>query len=76
MDFPSENELIANKNNGEVDGIRRDLGVDVLDYLTVENLLKAVPYPDTKTDYCTACFTKNYPIQIDDRSADKQTFDD
>ncbi len=65
MDFPSAGELIANQHNQNVEEIRKDLGVTSLSYLSTEKLLESVPYKHEKTDYCTACFTKNYPIPID-----------
>jgi len=63
MDFPSKEELIANHHES-VAGIARDLGADTLEYLSVQGLMDAVPHVPG-TDYCTACFTGNYPIQID-----------
>jgi amidophosphoribosyltransferase len=76
MDFPSKDELIANKHNGNIEGIREELGVDKLDYLSTEKLLEAVPYGHKKTGYCTACFTGEYPIPIEEFSPFKETFDD
>jgi len=43
MDFPSENELIANQHNQNVEEIRKDLGVNSLAYLSNEKLLESVP---------------------------------
>ena len=65
MDFPSAGELIANQHHQNIDEIKTELGVTSLAYLTTENLLQSVPYKHEKTDYCTACFTKNYPIEIE-----------
>jgi amidophosphoribosyltransferase len=64
MDFPSRDELIANQFNLNVDAIRDSLGVDSLCYLSIEGLLDAVPH-DNGEGYCTACFTGNYPVEID-----------
>ncbi len=64
MDFPSTEELIANQLNLDVDQIRKALGVDSLHYLSIEGLLDAVPHDDGE-GYCTACFTGNYPVEID-----------
>ncbi len=75
MDFPSEEELIANQFNGDVEAIRKSLGVESLNYLSVESLLESVPKTTEKTDYCTACFTKNYPIPIEIET-DKAKFDE
>ena len=64
MDFPSMEELIANQHNLDVERISEALGVDTLHYLSVEGLLSAVPH-DNGEGYCTACFTGNYPVEID-----------
>lgn len=63
MDFPSREELIANHHDS-VESIGHALGVDSLAYLSVEGLLDAVPH-DEGIDYCTACFTGDYPVTIE-----------
>jgi len=69
--------LIANQHNQDIEGIRNELGVNTLSYLSTEKLLESVPYKHEKTDYCTACFTKNYPIQIEGlEEMKKNQFDD
>lgn len=64
MDFPSKEELIANQYNLDLEAIRQELGVDTLTYLSVNGLLESAPQ-DEGIGYCTACFTGNYPVQID-----------
>jgi amidophosphoribosyltransferase len=64
MDFPTPNELIANKHDGDVEKIREDLGVDSLGYLTLDNLLEAAPHENGES-YCTACFSGKYPTQVE-----------
>jgi len=64
MDFPSPNELIANRCDGDVKRIGKDLGVDSLEYLSIEDLLDSVPY-ENGANYCTACFSGKYPVAID-----------
>lgn len=77
MDFPSAGELIANQHHQNIEEIRKELGVTELAYLSIEKLLESVPYKNEKTDYCTACFTKNYPIQIGGlEEMKKDEFDD
>lgn len=69
MDFPSRGELIANEFDVDADKIGRSLGVDSLKYLSVEKLLDSVPHCNKRGDeigYCTACFTGNYPVPIDE----------
>ena len=76
MDFPSKDELIANQHHGNIESMKEELGVDRLDYLSTEKLLESVPYNTEKTGYCTACFTGDYPIPIEEFSVYKETFDD
>jgi amidophosphoribosyltransferase len=64
MDFPSSEELIANQHNLDIEEIRKVLGVTSLEYLSIEGLLDAVPHENGE-GYCTACFTGNYPVEID-----------
>jgi amidophosphoribosyltransferase len=60
IDFPTSRELIASSRT--VEKIRKFIGLDSLGYLSLEGMLKAMPI-DRKT-FCTACFTKKYPIEI------------
>jgi amidophosphoribosyltransferase len=64
MDFPSKEELIANHYQN-TDEIGQAIGVDSLKYLSMEKLLEAVP-KGHNVGYCTACFSGEYPIPIED----------
>ncbi|HET6273610.1 MAG TPA: amidophosphoribosyltransferase [Bacteroidota bacterium] len=64
MDFPTPKELIANQCGGDVQKIGEELGVDSLEYLSIENLLASVPH-ENGANYCTACFSGKYPVKID-----------
>lgn len=64
MDFPSKEELIANTCGGDVKRIEAELGVDSLEYLELDDLLASVPH-ENGANYCTACFSGNYPVAID-----------
>ncbi len=68
MDFPRSDELIANAFDGKVDEIADYIGVDSLSYLSMEGMLESAPKEEGK-HYCTACFSGQYPIQIDTESA-------
>ncbi len=68
MDFPSKKELIANQCDMDIEKIRQKLGVDSLAYLSVDGLLNSSPQGKSE-GYCTACFTGNYPIAIEENSA-------
>jgi amidophosphoribosyltransferase len=60
MDFPTRKELIAAWNTPEQ--IREYLGVDSLQYISVEGMLAAAGNEPDK--YCTACFTGRYPVAL------------
>lgn len=62
IDFPNQKELIA--HNLSVEEIRRYLGVDSLHYLSIEGMLSCVKMQPEK--YCTACFSGNYPVNVEE----------
>ena len=64
MDFPSKEELIANQCNGNIKEIEKRLGVDSLEYLTIDEMLEAVSEAGQE-NFCTACFSGNYPTMVD-----------
>jgi len=64
MDFPTRDELIANRCEGDIGKIGKELGVDSLGYLSIEDLLSSVPHENGE-QYCTACFSGEYPVEID-----------
>ncbi len=59
IDFPTKKELIATQKTTEE--IRDMLGADSLGFISLEGLL--TPFENQK-DFCTACFTGNYPVEI------------
>ena len=64
IDFADREQLIAASN--EVEEIRSMLGVDSLHYLSLDGMLEAVSGVTTEPgDYCTACFSGVYPIEVD-----------
>jgi amidophosphoribosyltransferase len=63
MDFPSKDELIANQMNGSIKEIEKYLGVDSLEYLTIDEMLEAVSEANSE-NFCTACFSGNYPTEV------------
>ncbi|HKI78654.1 MAG TPA: amidophosphoribosyltransferase [Ignavibacteriaceae bacterium] len=63
MDFPSREELIANKHNN-IEDIGKYLGVDSLEYLTIDEMLETVR-EENPSNYCTACFSGIYPTEVD-----------
>jgi amidophosphoribosyltransferase len=65
MDFPSPDELIANKFNSDIAAIAREIGVDSVSYLSSTGLVEAVKEANvSKHSYCTACFTGDYPVPV------------
>jgi amidophosphoribosyltransferase len=59
IDIPTRHELIASTKS--VEEICKFIGADSLGYLSLDAVLRAV---DDKKDYCTACFSDNYPTEI------------
>ena len=59
IDMPTREELI--RNQYDVPGISRFLGVDSLGYLSLEGMLDCVKQP---ADFCTACFSGDYPVAV------------
>jgi amidophosphoribosyltransferase len=64
MDFPSKEELIANRFNVDINSIKNYLEVDSLEYLTIDELLEAVAEANSD-NFCTACFSGKYPSAVD-----------
>jgi len=58
IDFPTKKELIASKH--DIAWIRDFIGVDSLEYLSLDGMLNSMPL--AKDNFCTACFTGNYPV--------------
>lgn len=66
MDFPDPKELIANKFNRDSEAIAKEIGVDSVRYLSADGLVEAVKESnESGLDYCTACFTGNYPVPVE-----------
>jgi amidophosphoribosyltransferase len=59
IDMPSLGELIASSKT--VEEIRKYLGVDSLEYLTLDDLRSCVDDPD---HFCYACFSGVYPVPL------------
>lgn len=64
MDFPSKEELIANNFKSNIKEIGNYLGVDSLEYLTIDEMLEAV-FEAGKDNFCHACFSGKYPTKVD-----------
>lgn len=65
MDFPSHDELIANRF-GSVAEIAAWLGVDSLAYLSADGMMQAVEEAHEEAGrYCNACFTADYPVPVE-----------
>jgi amidophosphoribosyltransferase len=60
VDMARRGELIASRKT--VAEIREHIGADSLGYLLLEGLLRATG--GTANDFCSACFTGDYPIPI------------
>ena len=61
VDTPTREQLIASSRS--VEEIREFVGADSLGYLSLEGLLAACGDP-RDTQFCTACYTNQYPIPV------------
>ena len=59
IDIPTRQELIGSTKS--VEEIRDHIGADSLGYLSLESTLRSV---DDRDQYCSACFTDNYPTEV------------
>ncbi len=82
MDFPTKRQLLTHMFDSldnaeeEIEKIREYIGVDSLKYLSMKGLMNSVPsFTDESCSYCTACFSGDYPIQINDATTDKEEND-
>ena len=61
IDFPTPTELIA--NNKDIKQIADHLGLNSLQYLSLEGLVEATGM--NRKDFCLACFNGDYPVPPD-----------
>ncbi|HEY3289643.1 MAG TPA: amidophosphoribosyltransferase [Anaerolineae bacterium] len=63
VDMATYKELIAHKL--DIEGIRKHIGADSLDYLSLYGMVQAVQDAiTTESGHCTACFSGAYPVKI------------
>ncbi|MHA7835897.1 MAG: amidophosphoribosyltransferase, partial [bacterium] len=62
IDTPNREELIAHQYS--VEEIREQIGADSLGYLSIEGL-RGTAAKELKRGICDACFSDDYPIEID-----------
>jgi amidophosphoribosyltransferase len=69
MDFPTKEELLANRFDGDLDAMAAWLEVESLAFLSVEGMMRAVAASnDGEHGYCNACFSKNYPVPVESKA--------
>ena len=59
IDFPTSEELIAFSHS--IEEIGEYIGVDSLGYLSLDGMIKAMPFP--KEMFCLSCFDGQYPVR-------------
>jgi amidophosphoribosyltransferase len=59
IDFPTREELIASSHS--VEEIRKFIGLDTLGYLSLEGMIKSIPFP--REHFCLSCFDGHYPVK-------------
>jgi amidophosphoribosyltransferase len=67
IDIPTREELISNRLDPA--GIAREIEADSVRFLSMEALQASVP--DAR-DYCTACFSGDYPCVVKDRPVSRK----
>ena len=61
IDTPTREELVGASHS--IEEIRKFIGADSLAYLSEEGLYAFQP-PDSERNFCDACFTGRYPIEV------------
>ncbi len=74
MDFPKKSELIANVHENDISKIESYLEVDSLEYMTIGEMKEAM-VDHAPDQFCDACFSENYPTDID-FSITKEEYDE
>lgn len=72
VDTPERESLLAARNN--VEEMRRLIGADSLNFISIDGLYRAMGQPDRDGDqphYCDACFTGDYPITLTDAQGER-----
>ncbi len=65
IDFPDREELIASTRS--VKEIEKFLGLDSLEFLSLEGLVSSMPIPGD--NFCLACFNGKYPVKYFEKIA-------
>src|SRR5699024_5201438 len=74
LDFPDPNELIANRYDRDIEKMGQEIGVDSLCYLSADGLVQAVKGANKSPNgYCTACFTEDYPVSVNNKVATQES---
>ncbi len=63
IDFSTKGELIASGKS--VEELKNFLGLDSLNYLSIEGLLNSTGFPNPEDNFCKACFDGCYPVEFD-----------
>jgi amidophosphoribosyltransferase len=58
INLPTKKELIASSRS--IENIKRYIGLDSLAYLSLDGMLGAMPVD--RNDFCTACFSGDFPL--------------
>lgn len=64
IDFSTKGELIAASHT--VEEIQNFIGLDSLNYLSIEGLLEAAGADSNDHPFCLACFNGDYPVRFED----------
>ena len=73
VDTPTKKELIASSHT--VEEIGKYIEADSLAFLSMEGTLKSVGSSPEKNEFCTACYTGEYPLEFADMFPDAKAGD-
>lgn len=74
VDTPEKKDLMA--ANNDIEQMRKIIGADTLSFISMDGLYRAIIKTDRdnkEPQYCDACFSSKYPINILDYNEEKQT---
>ena len=74
VDTPEKKDLMA--ANNDVEQIRKIIGADTLSFISMDGLYRAIiktNRDNKEPQYCDACFSSKYPINILDYNGERKT---
>src|SRR5699024_783871 len=74
LDSRAPDELMAIRDDRDSEKMGQEIGVDSLCYLSADGLVQAVKGANKSPNgYCTACFTEDYPVSVNNKVATQES---